>query len=227
MNNIVSAISWLFPGQILKRVFVREIKGKDNFPKRNFILAANHLSHLDWLIDGAVLTPRRATFIAQIDKMKGIKGLMRDLVYLYVGSIPVNRNDRDSKRKALLAAIDMVKKGYCLAMYPEGSRSRDGRLHEFKPGVGKIYLETGAPVVPVANIGTYGLMPPGGKLKKEKKVIIKIGKPMEFPQELAAAAGLDKNSDEYRRLCTVIAKKTEDAVRKLLQEEGIINPGQG
>ena len=101
-------------------------------------------------------------------------------------------------------------------MYPEGTRSRDGNLQMFKRGVGKLYLETGVPILPVAMFGTYEMMPPGGKLKLNRSARVVIGKPLEFPAELVAAAKMDKNSDEYRRLCEKIAKKAEDEVRALL-----------
>jgi len=63
----------------------------------------------------------------------------------------------------------MVKEGYCLIIYPEGTRSRDGQLHKFKPGVGRVYVETGVPVVPSVLKGTNEIMPPDGKIKKEVK----------------------------------------------------------
>jgi len=218
MKKIVSLLAWVFPSSILKLLFVKSVEGKKNFPKGNFILAANHLSHIDWSIDGAIMTPRRYTFIAQIDKMTGVKKILRDLLYLWAGIIPVDRRDRDSKKKALARAIGMVKSGYSLVIYPEGTRSRDGQLHAFKPGLGKICLETGVPVVPLAHIGTYELMPPGQKFKAKKIVRMIIGKPLEFKNERELAQMMDKSSQAYYGLCTDISKKVEDEVARLLRE---------
>jgi 1-acyl-sn-glycerol-3-phosphate acyltransferase len=160
--------------------------------------------------------PRKYTFIGQVDKMTGIKKVLRDLTYFWGSTIPVDRNDKASREKAAIAAIGFLKKGYNLFMYPEGKRSRDGKLQMFKRGVGRIYLETGVPILPVAMFGTYEMMPPGGKLKLRRTARVAIGKPLEFEEELRASKGIDKNSDEYFRLCEVIAKKTEDAVCNLL-----------
>jgi len=219
MIKIVSLFSNLVLRGYMQSRILREVKGKENFPKRNFILASNHTSFLDIFIDGWVCTPRRFTFIAQIDKLTGVKGFFRDVLYLYTGVVKVNRNDKDSKRRALVKAKKMIKGGYCLIIYPEGTRSRDGQLHDFKAGIGDIYLETGVPVVPSALKGTYEMMPPGQKFKAKKMAVMLIGKPMDFPKEREAAAKMDKGSPEYRQLCAGIAKKVESAVRDLLKKD--------
>ena len=199
---------------------IKEIRGKENFSKkRNYILALNHTSHLDWLIGCYLCVPRKYTFIGQVDKIKGIAGAGRDLMYWTGEVIRVNRNDPASRARAAVKAVEFVKRGYNLFMFPEGTRSRDGSLKTFKRGVGKIYLQTGAPILPVAMAGTYEMMPPGGKLKVKKTARVLIGKPMEFLPEREAAAKLDKNSEEYRQICATIAKKTEEAVRNLLKND--------
>lgn len=219
MNKFVSTISWIFPAPLLKGAIVKSVSGKKNIPKGKFIFAANHLSHIDWLIDTAVLVPRRFTFIGQVDKMKGVGGFFRDLAYWYAEVIPVNRTEKESKKQAILTAEEMINRGYGLVIYPEGTRSRDGKLHEFKPGVARIYLETGAPIMPVVHTGTYQLMPPGEKFKVKKVVGVNIGKPIEFPEERKAAQKMAKDSQEYYALCSSVAKKIEDAVRAMLPNE--------
>jgi 1-acyl-sn-glycerol-3-phosphate acyltransferase len=204
-------------GWFFKFFLVKEIRGKENFfKKRNYILASNHISHLDWMIGCYLCVPRRYTFIGQVDKMSGIKGVLRDLTYFWGDTISVDRRDPQSKERAAIRAIEFLKNGYNLFMFPEGTRSRDGKLGMFKRGVGRLYLETGAPILPVAMIGTFEMMPPGGKLKLNRAARVAIGKPLEFPDELRAASGLDKGSDEYRRHCETVAKAAEDAVRDLL-----------
>lgn len=196
---------------------IKEIRGKENFSKkRNYILASNHVSHLDWLIGCYLCVPRKYTFIGQVDKIKGIAGALRDLMYWTGETIRVNRNDSASRVRAAAKAVEFIKKGYNLFMFPEGTRSRDGLLKTFKRGVGKIYLQTGAPILPVAMIGTYEMMPPGGKAKLNRSARVIVGKPLEFPEQLAAAKNLAADSPEYFRLCEEIAKKAEDEVRALL-----------
>ncbi len=219
MNRIVSTISWVLLGWFFELFVVKEIKGKENFSKKkNYILVSNHISHLDWMIGCYLCVPRKYTFIGQVDKMTGVKGILRDLTYFWGSTIAVDRNDPKSKERAAQKAIEFLKKGYNLFMFPEGTRSRDGELQMFRRGAGRLYLETGVPVLPVVMIGTREMMPPGGKLKLNRSARVIVGKSLEFPDELRAAIGVDKNSDEYRRLCEKIAKKAEDRVRTLLSQ---------
>ena len=216
MKKIVSVLSWILLAPLYYSM-VKEVRGKENVPKRNFILTSNHLSHLDWFIDGYFCTPRRFTFIGQVDKMTGFMGFLRDLLYGYAEIIPVNRKDGESRKQAFAQALQRLKQGYILNIYPEGTRSRDGKLHEFKSGVARLHLESGAPVLPVAVKGSYELMPPGQKLKIKKTVSLIVGKPLDFEKERNIASGLDKSSQEYHRLCDGIVKQIEDEIGRLLQ----------
>ena len=219
MKKIVSILSRATVGLWIKRNLIKEIRGLENFPEdKNFIFAQNHLSYMDLFVDGYVCTPRRFTYIGQVDKMTGVKGFLRDLLYGYAEVIPIDRRNSESKQQAIASALQRLKQGYTLIIYPEGTRSRDGELHEFKLGVAKLHLESGVPVLPVAAKGTYELMPPGQKLKVQKIVTVIIGKPLDFAKERAAAIAMDRNSEEYRRLCIDIAKEVENKVRELLQQ---------
>ena len=219
MTRPVSFISWILMGWFFELFLIKEIRGKENFSKkRNYILASNHVSHLDWLIGCYLCVPRKYTFIGQVDKIKGIAGALRDLMYWTGETIRVNRNDPASRVRAAAKAVEFIKKGYNLFMFPEGTRSRDGLLKTFKRGVGKIYLQTGAPILPVAMVGTYEMMPPGEKMKLNRSARIIIGKPREFPKELAAAKNINPESEAYLRLCETIAKKAEEEVRELLAQ---------
>jgi 1-acyl-sn-glycerol-3-phosphate acyltransferase len=217
MKKIVSVISRAVLGPYMRSHLVREVVGAENVPAGNFILASNHLSHLDYFVHGFLCTPRRFTYIGQVDKLtKGPIRFWRDMLYAYAEVIPVDRRDSTSKKAAIEKAEKMLKDGYCLIIFPEGTRSLDGKLHDFRPGVARFHLNTGVPILPVALKGTYELMPPGSKLKIERKVVATFGKPLDFPGERRAAAKMDKKSDEYRELCVNITKKVEGAVRELL-----------
>ena len=218
MKKIVSIISRVTVGAWVRGALIKEIKGLENFPAdKNFIFAQNHLSHLDWLIDGYICTPRRFTFIGQVDKMTGMMKFWRDMLYGYAEVIPVDRRDSESKKQAITGALQRLKQGYTLIIYPEGTRSRDGRLHEFKTGVAKLHLDSAVPVLPVAIRGTHELMPPGQKFKARKVVTVIIGKALDFAKEREAATAMDRNSGEYRQLCINVAKAVENKVRELLQ----------
>jgi len=218
MNKITSLISRYTIGSCVNAKLIKSVSGTENIPAGNFIMAGNHASHVDYLIDCYLCTPRKFTIIGQVDKMKGCMKFLRDLAYGYAGVIPVNRNEYESRKQAIAKAVDMLKDGYCLIMYPEGTRTRDGKLHEFKPGVGRFCVESGAPVLPVAHLGTYEMMPPGAKAKISRTARIVIGKPMDFSKERQAAREFGKDSDGYRRVCADIAKKIEAEVAKLLEE---------
>ncbi len=219
MKRPVSFVCWVLMGWFFRLFLVKEIRGKENFSKKkNYILASNHVSHLDWLIGCYLCVPRKYTFIGQVDKIGGIAGALRDLMYWTGETIRVDRNDSSSRARAAAKAVEFVKKGYNLFMFPEGTRSRDGQLKTFKRGVGKIYLQTGAPILPVAMVGTYEMMPPGKKMKLNRSARIIIGKPREFPKELAAAKNMEPGSEAYLRLCETVAQSVEGEVRRLASQ---------
>jgi 1-acyl-sn-glycerol-3-phosphate acyltransferase len=216
MNTFVSTISCVALAGPIRSVLIKDIKGLENIPKKeNFILASNHLSHMDWLMSGYICAPRKFTFISQVDQDTGFNKLLRNLMYFYGDVIPVNRKSDESKIKAVNTAIKMLERGYRLVIYPEGGRAYDGVMRQFKFGVGKLHLESGAPVLPASFSGTRELLPPHGKLKIKKTVRISIGEPMDFKQEREAIKNMDRESQEYRLLCADVAKKIEDRVREL------------
>ncbi len=220
MNKLVSTISRFLLAGAIRRKLIKEISGWDNIPKRgNFILASNHLSHMDWFMSGYIITPRKFTFIAQVDQYTGFKKLWRNIIYFYGGIIPINRKSDESKRKAIDTAIKMLKGGYCVVIYPEGGRAYDGIMKDFKPGVGKLYLESGVPVLPAALKGTNELMPPHGRLKFVKAAQISIGRPMVFPKEREQARCIDKDSKEYHNICANVTAKIEREVCDLAKKQ--------
>ena len=220
MNKITATVSRALLAGIIRRVLIKEIKGWDNIPKRgNFILASNHLSHMDWFMSGYIAAPRKFTFIAQVDQYTGFKKLWRNIIYWYGGIIPINRKSDESKKKAIDTAIKMLKGGYCVVIYPEGGRAYDGVMRDFKPGVGKLYLESGVLVLPIALKGTQELMPPHGRIKFKKTAQISIGKPMNFSKELEKVRSLDKDSKEYHNLCANVTAKIEREVRDLAKKQ--------
>jgi len=220
MNKFISTISRFLLAGTVRRVLIKEIKGWDNIPQKgNFILASNHLSHMDWFMSGYIATPRKFTFIAQVDQYTGFKKMWRNIIYWYGGIIPINRKSDESKKQAIDTAIKMLKKGYCVVIYPEGGRAYDGVMRDFKSGVGKLYLESGVPVLPVALRGTDELMPPHGNLKFKKTAQISIGKPLNFYKDREKANNLDKESKEYHNLCANIAAKIEREVSDLAKKQ--------
>ncbi len=161
-----------------------EIIGLENVPKDGpLIVASNHLSFLDSIIIQA-LTPRSVSFFAKAEYFTtpGLKGKAMKHFFESVGSIPVQRGEQAASVAALESLIEILESGEGIGIYPEGTRSRDGKLYRGRTGVGWLALTTGAPVVPVGLIGTEKLQPAGAKGIRPTKFTIKFGEPLYFEQ---------------------------------------------
>lgn len=216
MNSFLSWICKIFLKPIVGFIWIKTVIGKENIPSSNFILASNHQSHWDQVINAYICVPRPFTYLGQVDKYWGFEKFLRNLIYKIGGVIPVNRLDAESKRLAVEKCIRMLKKGYVLIMYPEGTRSKDGNIHEGKPGLGRIYLSTNVPILPVAIKGNFEIMPIGSVFPKFKKIIgINIGKPLLFPKEYEEARYLSAESKEYKEMCSKITNKVMEEIKNL------------
>jgi len=215
MNRVASWFCKIFLAPLVKLLFIKEIKGRGNIPKRNFILVSNHVSYLDIIIDSYLCLPRKFHFIGQIDSWKGIMRWLIRAVYFLTGVIPLDRTSDQSRENAIKEAIKVLKKGNILILYPEGRRSETGEIQEGKMGTAKIFLETGVPILPAAIKGTFELMPPHGKLKIKRIVEINVGQPLFFREELGMAKSLNENSPEYQETLQKITDKVMEEINKL------------
>ncbi len=170
-------MGWLFT--LLGRP---NVKGLEHLPRSGpAILASNHLAVADSLFLPLV-SPRRITFLAKQEYFTGtgLKGKILRWFYSSTGQIPIDRNDTDAAQASLQTAARVLAQGKLLGMYPEGTRSPDGRLYKGKTGLARLALHTGVPVIPVAMMGTDVVNPPGKKLLRPGKVRVRFGKPMDF-----------------------------------------------
>lgn len=159
-----------------------EVTGLENVPKEGgFIVASNHLSFFDSLIIQA-LTPRDVAFFAKAEYFTtpGVKGKLMKSFFESVGSIPVQRGEQAASVAALDSLVEIIEGGSGIGIYPEGTRSRDGKLYRGRTGVGWLALTTGVPVVPVGLIGTEKLQPAGTKGFRPAKFHIHYGEPLYF-----------------------------------------------
>ncbi|MCZ2524447.1 lysophospholipid acyltransferase family protein [Streptomyces sp. HB2AG] len=171
-------------GSLLKVTFRPWVEGLENIPKEGpAILASNHLSFSDSFFFPAMLD-RKVTFIAKAEYFTspGIKGKLTAAFFKGVGQLPVDRSGgRGAGDAAVRSGIEVLERGELFGIYPEGTRSPDGRLYRGKPGgLARIALATGAPVIPVAMIDTEKIQPPGKLLPKLMRPGIRIGKPLDF-----------------------------------------------
>lgn len=218
MNPLLSWFCKIFLQPLVHWLFIKEVKGWENIPKRNFILVSNHQSYLDVIINGYLCVPRRFHFIGQIEGFRiPLKWLIASL-YFFSGVIPLNRKNEQSREKVVKEAVSVLKKGDILIIYPEGRRSTDGEVQEGKPGVAKIFLKTEVPILPAGIKGTFALFPPKGKLKIKRIIKINIGKPLFFKEELERAKKLEENSEEYQQILQKITNKTMEEINNLFTE---------
>lgn len=217
MGKILSWFCYIFLKPIVNLIWIKKVEGLENIPKQNFILTSNHQSHLDQVINGYLCVPRRFTYLGQIDKYTGFEGFLRNFLYKIAGVIPIHRYDEESKKRALKECVKRLKKGEILIMYPEGTRTKDGKLQEFKIGVAKIHLKSEAPILPVAIKGNFEIVPVGKVFPKFKKIVeIRVGKPLFFKEEIERAKNLDCNSQEYKEICQKITQKLREEIERLL-----------
>lgn len=154
--------------------------GFENIPETGgFIVASNHLSFLDSVIIQSML-PRQVRFFAKADywTQQGLKGKIMRSFFDSVGSIPVERGDHSASVTALKQLVEFIENGDGVGIYPEGTRSRDGRLYRGRTGVGWLALTTGVPIVPVGLIGTDKLQPPGKNIILPRKFEVHVGPPV-------------------------------------------------
>ncbi|MFD7059226.1 lysophospholipid acyltransferase family protein [Streptomyces sp. NPDC059906] len=175
-------LKYVLLGPLLRVVFRPRIEGLDQVPGSGAaIVAGNHLSFSDHFLMPAVLK-RRITFLAKAEYFTGpgLKGRLTAFFFRSAGQIPVDRSGKEAGQAAIREGLGVLGRGELLGIYPEGTRSHDGRLYKGKVGVAVMALRAGVPVVPCAMIGTFEAQPPGRKIPKVHPVVIRFGEPLDF-----------------------------------------------
>ncbi|MFI8950403.1 lysophospholipid acyltransferase family protein [Streptomyces sp. NPDC053750] len=175
-------LKYVLLGPLLRLAFRPRIEGLDHVPASGAaIVAGNHLSFSDHFLMPAVLR-RRITFLAKAEYFTGpgLKGRLTAFFFRSAGQIPVDRSGKEAGQAAIREGLGVLGKDELLGIYPEGTRSHDGRLYKGKVGVAVMALRAGVPVVPCAMIGTFEAQPPGRKIPKLHPVVIRFGEPLDF-----------------------------------------------
>jgi 1-acyl-sn-glycerol-3-phosphate acyltransferase len=173
---------YIFMGPLLAVLGRPKVEGLEYIPVSGpAIMASNHLAVADSFYLPLVVS-RRITFLAKAEYFTGtgLRGTLKRWFFTAAGQVPIDRNDSDAAEAALSTAKRLLGEGKLLGMYPEGTRSPDGRLYKGKSGLARLALESGVPVIPVAMIGTDVVNPPGSKMWRFGRVTVKFGKPMDF-----------------------------------------------
>ena len=165
-------------GPILRLMYRPRTEGLENIPSEGgAILAANHLSFLDDLLLPLVVKKRRVVFLGKVEYFH--KWYLA-WFFRAAGVIPLPRTGGSGSGAALRGAAQALREGKLIGIFPEGTRSPDGRLYRGKTGVARVALEAQVPVVPVAISGTFEAMPYDRKLPKPGRTKIRFGKPLRF-----------------------------------------------
>jgi 1-acyl-sn-glycerol-3-phosphate acyltransferase len=175
-------LKYVLLGPLLILMGRPKVEGLQYIPSSGpVILASNHLAVMDSFFLPLVVR-RRITFLAKSEYFTGtgMKGWLSRWFFNAVGQVPIDRTDADSAQAALNTAQRVLGQGKVLGMYPEGTRSPDGRLYKGKTGLARLALETQVPVIPVAMIGTDVVNPPGTSRLRFGRVTVRFGKPMDF-----------------------------------------------
>jgi len=176
---------------IARLVFRPRITGKENIPREGrVILASNHLSFIDSIVI-PLTAPRRVQFLAKSTYFTGtgFKGWVSRQFFTSIGAVGVERGAGQAAQDALDAGKDILDADSAFAIYPEGTRSLDGRLYRGRTSVGWLALTTGAVVVPVGLIGTEEIMPVGSKMPRIRRISVKFGEPIDVSGHGTADSG--------------------------------------
>ncbi len=174
---------WLYPvaRPVLLPIFhfawrIR-LEGRHHLPADGpAILCPNHTSVIDSFVLPAVL-PRRITFVGKAEYLDSWK--TRHL-FPALGMIPIDRTGGEASKRALDLAAGVLEAGELFGIYPEGTRSRDGRLHKGHTGAARLALRTGAPLIPVGLVGTRDIQPPDAKVPRVfRPCVVRIGRPID------------------------------------------------
>jgi 1-acyl-sn-glycerol-3-phosphate acyltransferase len=170
-------------------VFRPTVVGRENVPLHGpVILASNHLSFID-SIGIPLVAPRKVAYLAKAEYWRGsgFSGWVSRTLFTALGALPVERQDHRAAQASLDTAMEVLRAGGAFGIYPEGTRSRDGRLARGKTGVAWLALTADCPVVPVAVIGTDKIQPVGARYPRPHKVSVTFGAPLTFAEHRGQA----------------------------------------
>ncbi|MEV4611140.1 lysophospholipid acyltransferase family protein [Kitasatospora sp. NPDC049258] len=182
---MINLITKLVLKPLARTVYRPVIEGLENVPRKGgVILASNHLSFIDSVVI-PLTAPRQVFFLAKAEYFTGtgLKGsIVRSFFTNVINAVPVERGTYRSAAASLEQALEIVQGGKAFGIYPEGTRSLDGRLYRGKTGVAWLALTAGVPVVPVALEGPQDILPVGRKLPRVRQVTVRFGKPLDFSE---------------------------------------------
>lgn len=199
--------SFLFP--LLMLIFRPKVSGLRHVPSNGpVIIASNHLSFSDSIFMPLVV-PRSVTFLAKSEYFTspGIKGFIKKITFIALGQVPVDRSGGKRSEAALLTGLKLLKDNHCIGIYPEGTRSPDGRLYKGRTGIARMAIESGAPIIPVAMFNTAEIQPTGQIVPKVRRVEMVFGEPMYFSGDSTDQAVLRAATNQIMEKIAELSKQ--------------------
>jgi 1-acyl-sn-glycerol-3-phosphate acyltransferase len=188
---VLKAVSRLLLAPVARLIWRPRILGRRNVPKSGAVLlASNHLSFIDSVVI-TLVAPRSVSFLAKAEYFtgRGFRGWVSRSFFTSIGAIPVVRGAGSAAQDALDSGLHVLQHGGAFAIYPEGTRSLDGRLYRGRTGVAWLALTSGAVVVPVALTGTQELQPVGSRLPRIRPITVEFGAPLDLSSHGSADSG--------------------------------------
>ncbi|WP_370039162.1 lysophospholipid acyltransferase family protein [Nocardioides sp.] len=198
---------------VAKAIWRPRVEGLEHVPATGgVLLASNHLSFVDSVVI-PVVVPRKVVFLAKSDYFTGtgVTGALSRAWFEGLGMLPVDRDDPRAALGSLDTALEVLARGEAFGLYPEGTRSRDGRLYRGRTGVAHLALTAGVPIVPVGLVGTEKLQPVGSSVPRVVRVDVRFGAPIEVAGRFEGLA-----SGKARR---VLTDEVMDAIAGLTGQE--------
>jgi 1-acyl-sn-glycerol-3-phosphate acyltransferase/long-chain acyl-CoA synthetase len=177
-----------------------EIIGRENLPADGaFVMVSNHASHLDALCLRAALPRQRLaqSFTAVAEDYFMTSAFRRTAARVFANAVPFSRHVRVKGGMRRLRTV-LGRRGAILIFFPEGTRTRDGNMGPFRPGIGALLAGSNLPVVPVAAQGTFAAWPKGQRIARPRKLRVVIGRPRRFDDLPRNHAAYQAIADELR-----------------------------
>ncbi|NEM08818.1 1-acyl-sn-glycerol-3-phosphate acyltransferase [Geodermatophilus normandii] len=196
---------------LFRIVFRPRVRGRHNVPDTGaFIIASNHLSFIDSMAI-PLSAPRRVRYLAKDEYFtgRGVGGWATRNLFTALGAMPVQREASRAAQEALDTALGVLHAGEGFGIYPEGTRSRDGRLARGKTGVAWLALTAGCPVVPVGVTGTDRIQPVGARWPRPHRFSVTFGEPLTFPEHAGKARNGPARREVTDRIMEAIAELSE------------------
>jgi 1-acyl-sn-glycerol-3-phosphate acyltransferase len=190
-------------------IFRPKVSGLRHVPSNGpVIIASNHLSFSDSIFMPLVV-PRSVTFLAKSEYFTspGIKGFIKKITFIALGQVPVDRSGGKRSEAALLTGLKLLKDNHCIGIYPEGTRSPDGRLYKGRTGIARMAIESGAPIIPVAMFNTAEIQPTGQVVPKVRRVEMVFGEPMYFTGDSTDQAVLRAATNQLMEKIAELSKQ--------------------